>query len=373
MHRLLIALTSFAIVLAAAPAGAQLLPPRGIGGDSYQPAQAQDPASLLLRIDRLENQMRTLTGQLEESQFAVKRLEDQLRKFQQDVEFRFQDNAGKGVTTRTPSPPPQRRGDLNENGYPVVAQETPAADALPPAGRPARRGDAFDPAANPAAPGAPRVLGPLSGEPTPAPGRSSGGLYAGPLGDEADPDAPLNLNPRVTAPPSQLPVAANPAPDVAPQVATALPAVVPARPRVDPVLPGPAPASLPVASSRDEYDAAAAVLKEGQYEAAEIAFRNFLQKYPRDRLAADATFFLGESYFRRSRPREAAEQYLKVSTDFSRSARAPEALIKLGLSLEKLGAKEQACAAYSEVGRKYPNTSAALRSTADREARRAQC
>jgi tol-pal system protein YbgF len=129
----------------------------------------------------------------------------------------------------------------------------------------------------------------------------------------------------------------------------------------------------PPAGPREEFDLASSSLKDGHYEAAETGFRTFLQKYPKDRLAADATFNLGESFYRRSRPREAAEQYFKVSTDFARSARAPEALIKLGLSLEKLGAREQACAAYSEVGRKYPNTSTALRTTAERESKRAQC
>jgi tol-pal system protein YbgF len=137
---------------------------------------------------------------------------------------------------------------------------------------------------------------------------------------------------------------------------------------------GPTVASIaPPTGPRDEFDIANASLKDGHYEAAETGFRTFLQKFPKDRLAADATFYLGESFYRRSRPREAAEQYFKVSTDFSKSPRAPEALLKLGMSLEKLGAREQACAAFGEVGRKYPNASTALRTSAERESKRAQC
>ena len=87
----------------------------------------------------------------------------------------------------------------------------------------------------------------------------------------------------------------------------------------------------------------------------------------------DAVFYLGETYFLRNRYREAAEQYLKISTDYSKTAKAPDSLLRLGQSLDKLGAKEQACAAFAEVGRKYPNASAGLRATADREAKRVQC
>ncbi len=54
-------------------------------------AQAQDASEALLRIGRMESQMRQLSGQLEQLQFENKRLMDQLTKFQQDVEFRFQE------------------------------------------------------------------------------------------------------------------------------------------------------------------------------------------------------------------------------------------------------------------------------------------
>ena len=75
------------------------------------------------------------------------------------------------------------------------------------------------------------------------------------------------------------------------------------------------------------------------------------------RLAPDAMFYIGETYMQRSRPREAAEQYLKVSTEYSKSPRAPEGMVRLGLSLAMLGNNEQACATFAEVGRRYPTAS----------------
>ncbi|MGH6794194.1 MAG: tetratricopeptide repeat protein, partial [Methylocella sp.] len=67
------------------------------------------------------------------------------------------------------------------------------------------------------------------------------------------------------------------------------------------------------------------------------------------------------------------EQYLKISTQYANSSRAPEALLRLGQSLNALGAKEQACATYGEIARKYPNATATVKAGAEREAKRAKC
>ena len=397
-----LAVSCFSLVTAlaaASPVQAQLLRPQGsIPDGNYQQAQGLDAAGLSVRLDRLENQVRSQNGQIEQLQFQIKRLEDQLRKFQQDVEFRFQETGGKGGPARQPAPAPApgRRTDLNENGYQVLGQGGVPVDAAPPAptvgtGRFAgRRGDAFDPSTDPDAPGAPRDLGSLpagaNAAPPPLNARVGGPLPTGPLDDldDMDPNAPLDLMRHPSAGMPRGPVTAGlgqsslglnpqPAPQLAPPAGPA-PRVIPAPAIAGGPAAGQSVATIPPAAAPvDEYELGAAALKDGQYEAAEQRFRSYLEKHPKDRLAADATFYLGESYFRRSRPREAAEQYLKVSTDFPKAVRAPESLLKLGLSLEKLGAKEQACAAYGEVGRKYPGAAGTVRASADREIKRAQC
>ena len=48
-------------------------------------------------------------------------------------------------------------------------------------------------------------------------------------------------------------------------------------------------------------------------------------------------------------------------------------MLRLGVQLKALGAKEQACATFTEIGRKYPNAAAYMKTNADREAKRAQC
>ena len=75
----------------------------------------------------------------------------------------------------------------------------------------------------------------------------------------------------------------------------------------------------------------------------------------------------------RSRPREAAEQYLKLSTDYSKSSRAPEGMMRLGQSLAMLGNAEQACATFAEVGKRYPSASAQVKKTVEREMQTHHC
>src|SRR5580704_17241619 len=126
-----------ACVTLAAPAQAQFdifhrqaPPPADIPGGA--PGEPDDAGGLVVRINRLEEELRQAYGRIEELQNAQRRLEAQLQKFRQDVEFRFGDRSG--------GAPPE----------PDVAEA--------PVPRP-RRSDAFDPNADPNAPGAPRPLG----------------------------------------------------------------------------------------------------------------------------------------------------------------------------------------------------------------------
>jgi TolA-binding protein len=64
---------------------------------------------------------------------------------------------------------------------------------------------------------------------------------------------------------------------------------------------------------------------------------------------------------------------LAVSTKYDTTARAPEALLRLGQSLAALGEKEAACASLGEVLRKYPRASASVRQAVDREQKRDHC
>ena len=274
------------------------------------PVLAQDAADTSVRVNRMENQIRQLSGQIETLQFENRRLADQLKRFQEDVEFRLSE---RGVAKpAAPAATP---------GQPSMGQ--PAASQPP---RP-RRNDAFDPSAQPAAPGAPRTLGGIIDDGGPGSGQ------------------PLDVSG------GRMPQGALPQPARGPQSAVATATGTP----------------------KDAYDAAYGAITARQYEDAEQGFRQFLQSHPRDRLVPNATYWLGESYFRRSRHKDAAEQYLKVTTDHGRAAIAPDAMLKLGMSLNALGARDQACATYAQVSVKYPQSSSNVRQGVEREQRRARC
>ena len=124
---------------------------------------------------------------------------------------------------------------------------------------------------------------------------------------------------------------------------------------------------------RQQFTAAVEAYRNGDYAKAEEQLKAFIVVNGSHRLVPDAIFYLGETYFQRSRPREAAEQYLKLSTDYAKSARAPEGMLRLGQSLAALGSSEQACATLAEVGKRYPSAAPAVKKSAEREMQKDHC
>ena len=304
------------------------------GGDAGPPpgAMAQsDPGAASVRIDRLENALRQLTGTIEQLQYQNQQLQMQLKRLQEDSEYRFQQLGAKGGAPAAPSAGP--------SGPP------PAAAA------PGRRGDVFDPTQQPNAPGAPRALGqtasagPIAVPETPV--GAPGGRDAG---------APLDLatlSGNAAAQSQQQPPATAPRNVAAPntQIAT---------------LP-------PSAKPQDEYDLAYGYVLRKDYALAEQAFKDYLRKFPDERSAPEAQYWLGESLFQQQRYRDAAESFLTVSTKHERSGKAPDALLRLGQSLAAMQKKEAACATLAEGERKYPKASAGVKRSVAAEQRRVHC
>jgi len=301
-----------------------------------------------VRIQQLENQIRQLTGQNEELQFRNRQLEERLRTLQGaqaapvGPSAPLQPNMAALPSTQ-PGPsmrPPQPQGGFE----PQIAAPAPIVQepATAPVGR--RRGDAFDPTQNPNAPGAPRALG---GGQLPVPAEAPIGAPGGRV-----PGEPLDLANAGAA-------AGNPAGALPPQRSANATGALTTLP--------------PSATPRDEFDLGVGYMQRKDYALAEETMRNFVKRYPSDPLIAEAQFWLGESFFQRQLYRDAAESFLGVTTKFDRSAKAPDALLRLGQSLAALKEKEAACAAFGEVGRKYPRASSSIKQAVDREQKRERC
>ena len=109
-----------------------------------------------------------------------------------------------------------------------------------------------------------------------------------------------------------------------------------------------------------------------QYSDAETGFKDFLAKYPDHNLAGSAQYKLGETFFAQQQYQEAAQNYLTGYKNYPKSRRAPDSMLKLGLSLTRLGQNQQACAVLGSVGDEFPNAVEAKK-RAQAEFKRAGC
>jgi tol-pal system protein YbgF len=319
-------------------------------------------ADLVTRFDRLQAQVRELTGTIEQLQYRNQQLEQEVQRLRAGAP-----PAAAPQPSAQYSPPPPRYSSPQypppAAPYPTDAQ-APGAIAAPapvagpssapiiaaePSFPPPRRGDAFDPASNPNAPGAPRLLG-----------RSTDANEPPPVASAAAPrqaGAPLDLSSPATG-------------SVTASAAGELPPPAP----VNPSGTGAMQAALPPGNTpKDQYDLGYGYVLRKDFALAVQTFRDFLRKYASDRLAPDAQYWLGESQFQDKQYRDAAESFLTVSTKYENTARAPDALLRLGQSLAALGEKEAACASLGEVLRKYPRAPLNVKQGVDREQKRTHC
>jgi len=301
-------------------------------GAAQQPAQEVDASAVSVRIDRIENALRQLTGTIEQLQHQNQQLQLQLKRLQDDSEYRFQQLGVKGAGP---------------------AQQ-PAAVGAPRGSAPGQRSDVFDPTQHPNAPGAPRLLG---GEVT---GRSRVAAAGndGPLGAPGGraAGAPLDLTAIAGGALNRPGAGQLPGPPRNPGAAGTRLATLP-----------------PSATPKDEYELAYGYVLHKDYALATQAFRDFMQRHPDDAQVPDAQYWLGESLFQQQRYRDAAESFLAVSTKFENSPKAPDALLRLGQSLAALNQNEAACATLAEVGRKYPRASSSVKRGVAQEQKRVHC
>ncbi|MBM3488703.1 MAG: tol-pal system protein YbgF [Alphaproteobacteria bacterium] len=255
--------------------------PAGRGTD----IDARAAVNLELRLTQLENELRHLTGKVEELAHGRAQLQSRLDKLAQETEFRL--------------------SQLERGGAPAAT--APGADR-PPA----------------------QVVRPAA----PPPGG-------------ATTDANRNLG----TPPRDL-------------------GTVPR----DAVVPGPQRAGLPAGTPQEQYDYAIGLLVRDQnLPEAEQALKAFIAANPSHALAANAHYWLGETYFTQKQYQQATLAYAEGYQKFPRSERAPETLLKLGVSFTHLNKLKEACAAYGQLLEAHPNAATSLRNRATREQRSLNC
>lgn len=230
-----------------------VMPADGGGGvDTAGPAQAVGTEQ---RIMALEEQLRSLTGQIEQVQFQTGQTQEKLDTFMADTEFRFGQLEGRGSISG------------GSSGAAIAASQAATASAT-------------------------------IAEPNELPAASAGNSAAGDL-------------------------------------------------------PG---GALPAGSPMEQYNYAYSLLAQGKYDAAEAAFRSFLGVHGNDDLAGNAQYWLGQSLFVRGRYNDAAREFVAGYQSYPQSQKAPAYLLKIGISLGKIGQKQEACDVFAELKNRYPNS-----------------
>ena len=290
-----------------------------VGAGLAAPVMAQDASEMAVRLQMLEEQVRQLTGQVQDLSFQLNQL-------------RGQQPQQSGAAQPLQPAQPKKLAAASATGLLPAGEGVETIEQQPLT--PAQPGE--QDAAAGAAP-APQVLGAIgNGAAQPDDGGFQGKVLVPPSQQEAGDE----LAPQ------------NPVSDTVETVS------------LDPAAQGETPESL--------YERSNESLLRRQYGEAEAGFTNFLQKYPDHSLAGSAQYWLGETYYVQGDFKSAAAHFLRGYKTYPKSRRAPDSLLKLGISLNRLGQGDQACAALAAVNTEYPKAVDA-RKRAQAESKRAGC
>lgn len=127
------------------------------------------------------------------------------------------------------------------------------------------------------------------------------------------------------------------------------------------------------ASPQEQYQHAFGLLSQANYGEAELALRAFVDQNPQDPLAGNAKYWLGETYYVRQDYQQAAVTFAEAYQEYPQSSKAPDNLLKLGMSLSALGNKNDACGTFAELLKRYPEAAATVLQRAKQERQRLAC
>ena len=129
---------------------------------------------------------------------------------------------------------------------------------------------------------------------------------------------------------------------------------------------------LPDKSPVEQYEFAVSFMKVGDYETAEFALKEFIDKNKDHDLAGSAQYWYGETFRIRQLYSDAATAYLDGYQNYPKSKKAPDNLLKLGITMVELGEKDQGCKMISGLKKEYPKASKSVLQKAQYEQKKIQ-
>ena len=130
---------------------------------------------------------------------------------------------------------------------------------------------------------------------------------------------------------------------------------------------------LPDKSPGEQYEFAVSFMKVGDYETAEFALKEFIDKNKDHDLAGSAQYWYGETFRIRQLYSDAATAYLDGYQNYPKSKKAPDNLLKLGITMVELGEKDQGCKMISGLKKEYPKASKSVLQKAQYEQKKFKC
>ena len=130
---------------------------------------------------------------------------------------------------------------------------------------------------------------------------------------------------------------------------------------------------LPNKSPKEQYEFAISFMKIGDYETAEFALKEFIDKNKDHDLAGNAQYWYGETFRIRQLYSDAATAYLDGYQNYPKSDKAPDNLLKLGITMVQLGEKEQGCTMITGIKKQYPKASKSVLQKAQYEQKKFNC
>lgn len=121
----------------------------------------------------------------------------------------------------------------------------------------------------------------------------------------------------------------------------------------------PAPAAAAPGNEKGAYEAAQSLRRNGNYQAAIVAFQNFIVQFPRSSLANRAQYWIGDSYYNLRDYRSAIASQQTLLSTYSDSPSVPDALLNMATSQMELGETTAAKRTMGSLVARYPTSDAA--------------
>jgi tol-pal system protein YbgF len=130
---------------------------------------------------------------------------------------------------------------------------------------------------------------------------------------------------------------------------------------------------LPNKPPQEQYEFAVSFMKIGDYETAEFALKEFIDKNKDHDLAGSAQYWYGETFRIRQLYSDAATAYLDGYQNYPKSKKAADNLLKLGITMVQLGEKDQGCKMISGIKKEYPKANKSVLQKAQYEQKKFKC